>query len=98
MGEQDGKVIELGLSMEGVHQSELLRDRLARTQEIHADVLIVSTAQRAQETAAILAPALNLPSPIILDPDFEEWRSDDGSLSDEEFNARWAAVPKDQKA
>jgi len=97
IGEQEGKVLELGLSLEGVHQSELLRNRLARSGEIKADVLIVSTAQRAQETAAIIAPALNLASLIILDPDFEEWRSDDGWLSEAEFNARWAAVPKDQK-
>src|SRR5579871_1929895 len=95
MGEQDGKVVELGLSLEGTHQSELLRDRLARTGEIKADVLISSTAQRAQETAAIIAPALN--APLILDADLEEWRTDDGSLSEAEFNARWAAVPKDQK-
>ena len=96
MGEQDGKVVELGLSLEGIHQSELLRERLAHTAEIKADVLITSTAQRAQETAAIIAPALGQPL-VILDPDFEEWRSDDGSLSEEEFNARWQAVPKDQK-
>jgi probable phosphoglycerate mutase len=96
MGEQDGKSVELGLSLEGIHQSELLRDRLTRTGEIHADVLVVSTAERAQATAAIVAPALHNPL-TILDPDFEEWRSDDGSLSEAEFNARWAAVPKDQK-
>ena len=46
MGEQDGKTVELGLSLEGVHQSELLRDRLVRTSEIKPDVLITSTAQR----------------------------------------------------
>ena len=97
LGEADGKVVELGLSLEGVHQSELLRNRLAHTAEIKADVLIISTAQRAQETAAIIAPALGQPL-VILDPDFEEWRTDDGSLSEEEFNARWQAVPKDQKA
>ena len=96
MGEQDGKSVELGLSLEGIHQSELLRDRLAHTGEIVPDVLITSTAQRAQETAAIIAPALQNPL-VILDPDFEEWRTDDGSLSEAEFNARWAAVPKDQK-
>jgi 2,3-bisphosphoglycerate-dependent phosphoglycerate mutase len=95
-GEQDGKVTELGLSLEGIHQSDLLRDRLLRMGEIRPDVLITSTALRAQETAAIIAPALQNPL-VILDPDFEEWRSDDGSLSEEEFNARWAAVPKDQK-
>ena len=97
LGEAEGKVVELGLSLEGVHQSELLRNRLAHTAEIKADVLIISTAQRAQETAAIIAPALGQPL-VILDPDFEEWRSDDGSLSEEEFDARWQAVPKDQKA
>lgn len=92
----DGKYGDLGLSPEGISQAERLRDRLTRTGEIKADVFIVSTMRRAQETAHILAPALGLP--IISDADFEEWRCDDGSLDPEEFMARWRAVPKSQAA
>jgi broad specificity phosphatase PhoE len=47
-----------GLSDLGRRQAEALRDRLARTGEIHADVLYASDYQRAIETAEIVAPAL----------------------------------------
>src|SRR5262245_14375322 len=89
---EDGKYGDLGLSPEGVQQAERLRDRLAKTGEIKPDVLIASTMRRAHETATIIAPAIG--QPIVLDADFEEWRGDDGSLSPEEFMARWKAVPK----
>lgn len=95
-GVEDGKTRDFGLSPEGIGQAEKLRDRLTRTGEITADVFIVSPERRAHETAKIIAPALN--QPITLDPDVEEWRSDDGSLSSEEFMRRWREVPKAQKA
>jgi len=47
-----------GLSDLGRAQAGLLRDRLARTGEVVADVLASSTLPRAVETAEIIAPAL----------------------------------------
>lgn len=62
-------------------QAERLRDRLARTGEITADVLIASPLPRARQTAEMLAPALGLM--VTLDAEMEEWRNEDGSLSNE---------------
>jgi len=56
----------------GVCQAERLRDRLAATGEIAADVLIASTMRRARRTAEIIAPALGLP--VHLDEEVEEQR------------------------
>lgn len=92
----DGKMGDLGLSPEGITQAERLRDRLTRTGEIKPDVFISSPERRAKETAEIIAPAFGLP--ITFDSDFEEWRSDDGSIEQDEFMRRWAEVPKTQKA
>lgn len=61
-----------GLSPLGIIQAEHLRDRLAATGEIAADVLISSTLPRAHQTARIIAPALDLP--ILLDDDIQEFR------------------------
>ena len=47
-----------GLSELGRRQAAALRDRLARTGEVRADVLLSSTLPRAAETAEIIAPAL----------------------------------------
>jgi probable phosphoglycerate mutase len=46
-----------GLSADGRRQVEALRDRLLRTGEIDADVVLTSVMPRAIETAEILAPA-----------------------------------------
>jgi probable phosphoglycerate mutase len=93
---EDGRYLDdPGLSSEGIEQVERLRDRLARTREIKADALIASTLRRARETAEILAPTLG--QPVTLDHDLEEWRSDDGSLTPDEFNARWQAIPEAQR-
>jgi probable phosphoglycerate mutase len=78
----------------GVRQAERLRDRLATTSEIKPDVFIASTLPRARQTAEIIAPALGLP--LVLDVDFEEWRTEDGSLSPEEFTARVKEIPDGQ--
>ena len=56
----------------GITQAEHLRDRLAATCEIQADVLITSPLLRASATAEILAPALGLP--VMVDEDFQEFR------------------------
>jgi 2,3-bisphosphoglycerate-dependent phosphoglycerate mutase len=61
-----------GLSPLGVTQAGRLRDRLAATKEIKADVLIASTLPRAHQTAEIIAPALGLP--LILDDTIQELR------------------------
>jgi probable phosphoglycerate mutase len=95
-GLEDGKSRDLGLSPEGITQAERLRDRLASTGEIKCDVFISSPERRAHETARILAPVLG--QEIVLDKEVEEWRSDDGSLSSEEFMEQWKAIPKGQEA
>src|SRR5579884_2653998 len=61
-----------GLSPLGILQAKRLRDRLAASHEIAADVLIASTLPRARETAEIIAPALGLE--IQLDDDVQELR------------------------
>src|SRR5437764_15120880 len=87
------------LSPLGVKQAERLRDRLAATGEIAADVLIASTLLRARQTAEIVAPALGLP--IIFDDEVQEWRDgvhrDLQTISIEEYNERFNSVPCDQK-
>jgi 2,3-bisphosphoglycerate-dependent phosphoglycerate mutase len=92
---ENGSYQDLGLSPEGIRQTERLRDRLARTGEIKADVLITSPMRRAKASAEILAPALG--TPIVFDKDFEEWMCDDGTLPPEHFSALWNQVPEAQK-
>ncbi|MBA2284661.1 MAG: histidine phosphatase family protein [Ktedonobacteraceae bacterium] len=72
------------LSPLGIRQAERLRDRLAATGEIAADVLITSTLRRAHQTAEIIAPALGLP--IVLDDDVHERREGQAAgMSEEEY-------------
>ncbi|HLZ57855.1 MAG TPA: histidine phosphatase family protein [Ktedonosporobacter sp.] len=92
---ENGSYQDLGLSLEGIRQTERLRDRLTGTGEIKADVLIASPMRRAKESAEILAPALGIP--IVFDKGFEEWVCDDGTSTPEEFSARWSRVPEAQK-
>lgn len=61
-----------GLTPRGVAQAQRLRDRLATTGEIVADVLIASTLPRARQTAEIIAPALGLR--VTLDDEVQELR------------------------
>jgi probable phosphoglycerate mutase len=92
----DGVTRELGLSPEGVEQAQKLGASLTQSGEIRADVLLCSPLQRAQETAAILAPALNVP--VTIDPALEEWRSDPkGELTDATFTERWKSTAEAQK-
>jgi len=53
-----GEIGCTGLSELGRRQAEALRDRIRRTGELAADVLLASSLPRAVETAEILAPAL----------------------------------------
>jgi 2,3-bisphosphoglycerate-dependent phosphoglycerate mutase len=92
----DGMYRDLGLSPEGIDQANRLRDRLLRTSELKPDVFISSPERRAKETAEIIAPALG--QPVTLDADFEEWRSDDGSMTPTRFMELWNEVPKSQRA
>ena len=70
---QTGDVLrDDGLTPLGIQQAERLRDRLIASNEIKADVLIVSTLPRARQTGEIIAPALQLP--IIFDDDVQELR------------------------
>ena len=63
---------DTGLTARGVLQAERLRDRLAESREVAADVLIASTLPRARQTAEIIAPALDLP--IVWDDEVQEMR------------------------
>jgi broad specificity phosphatase PhoE len=91
----DGIYGDRGLSAEGIAQAEKLRERLAQSGEIKPDVLIASTQRGAFETAQMIAPALGVP--VTPDPDFEEWRSEDGTLEPDEFMRQWNALTKAQK-
>jgi probable phosphoglycerate mutase len=93
--EQQGKLIDGQLSPKGVQQAERLRDRLLKSEDIKIDALISSTMNRARHTAEILAPALN--RSIIFEEDVEEWRNEDGSLTEEEFIALWRDVPAEER-
>jgi len=84
-----------GLTEEGRIQAEKLRNRLAKTGEITPDLLLSSTARGAKETAEIIAPAFGIP--IIYGEDFEEWRSEDGTLSTEEFMGAWNSLSDEQR-
>ena len=59
------------------------------------DVFISSPERGAHETAQILSPAFR--QPLLLDKDVEEWRSEDGTLSTEEFMERWRQVSELQR-
>jgi 2,3-bisphosphoglycerate-dependent phosphoglycerate mutase len=71
------------LSPLGITQAERLRDRLAATGEIAADILISSSLKRASQTAEIIAPALDLP--VLYDDEVQELRdgASDGMNEDE---------------
>jgi probable phosphoglycerate mutase len=88
---EDPRLTSLGLV-----QTERLRDRLAATGEIKADILIASTMLRAQQTAEIIAPALGLP--ITFDQEVEEWRfPQDKTLNVDEYIELFKNIPHDQK-
>jgi 2,3-bisphosphoglycerate-dependent phosphoglycerate mutase len=53
-----------GLSDLGHRQAQALHDRLARTGEIEADVVLTSILPRAIETASIIAPAIGGHEPV----------------------------------
>jgi probable phosphoglycerate mutase len=78
-----------GLTELGRLQAEMLRDRLARTGEVVADVLLSSTLPRAVQTAEILAPALGDPE-IVRDCDLCELHPGEcDTLGWDEYRARY---------
>ncbi len=80
----------------GIAQAERLRDRLAGSGELHADVLIASTMLRARQTAEIVAPALGLP--ILFDDEVQEWRfPQDESINVDQYIEQFKQVPHEQK-
>lgn len=80
----------------GVAQVERLRERLAATGEIRADMLISSTMLRARQTAEIIAPALGLP--VLYDDEVQEWRfPEDETLNVDEYVEYFKSIPQDQK-
>jgi probable phosphoglycerate mutase len=82
---------DTSLSPLGILQAERLRDRLAATGEIAADVLISSTFKRARQTAKIIAPALALP--IVLDDEVQELRDGVGEgMHVEEYRTKYGQV------
>ena len=94
-GEALGAILDIigdtALSPLGILQTERLRDRLAATGEIAADMLISSTFKRARQTAEIIAPALELP--IMFDDEVQELR--DGvaeGIHVEEYRAKYGEV------
>ena len=82
-----------GLSDRGRVQAEALRDRLARTKELSADVLLASTLPRAVETADIIAPSLGR-LPVAQDCDLCELHPGEAEgLTFEEAQERWPGDP-----
>jgi probable phosphoglycerate mutase len=89
-----GLIGDGGLSPLGIIQAEHLRNRLADTGEIEADVLISSTLPRAHQTAQIIAPALGLP--ILLDDDIQEFRPGEAEgMTVEEFRETYGEADYD---
>jgi 2,3-bisphosphoglycerate-dependent phosphoglycerate mutase len=92
----DQTIANTMLSPLGVTQAERLRDRLAATGEIRADVLISSTLLRARQTATIIAPALGLP--IVFDDDIQEWYEGEvDGIPAETYLAPFKATPVEQR-
>ena len=82
---------DTALSPLGILQAERLRDRLAATGEITADVLISSTFKRARQTAEIIAPSFELP--IVFDDEVQELRDGVGEgMHIQEYRAKYGEV------
>lgn len=87
----DQRPFDKGLTAQGIAQAEQLRDRLAADSQFRPDVLLASPLARADQTARIIAPVLNLP--VITVPDLEEWDNYDGSPESAEFEAKLKELP-----
>ena len=88
MGAIEHFVGDGGLSPLGIRQAERLRDRLLATREIAADVFIASTLPRAQQTAQIIALAID--APLQYDDEIQEMRPGEAEgLPYKEFDERY---------
>ncbi|MBN9387014.1 MAG: histidine phosphatase family protein [Chloroflexi bacterium] len=83
-----------GLTETGIKQTEQLRDRLLKTGEIKADIVVSSTLPRAIQTAQILAPAFGVD--FEQDADFEEWRNCNEDNLPVNLGPELAKVPPEQ--
>ena len=92
--EGTGPEVDQGLSATGRRQAAALADRLGTLKVPKTDLFIPSSERREQETAQLIEQALKVP--IILDSNFSEWRADDGTLSEHDFNSQWQSL--DEKA
>ncbi|WP_128003660.1 histidine phosphatase family protein [Piscinibacter defluvii] len=97
-GQVDGQgpVVDLGLSAAGRTQVDRLCARLLASGEHNAAVLLASPERRAVETAQAVSAVLGLQ--LATDRRLEEWRSDDGSIPQEEFMAQWRALREQDRA
>jgi len=85
-----------GLSATGIKQAERLRERLATTPDIQADVLLSSPLRRARETAQIIAPALGLA--VLVDEDLQEINlAEAEGLTDEQIRDRFGLFHLEQE-
>ncbi len=91
-----GATVDLGLSERGRDQVARLSRRLRQSALIKPSVLISSTERRAAETAKLLGPACGLD--VMERREFEEWRSDDGTIEPDAFMAQWRAVRERDRA
>lgn len=87
---------DAGLSAIGVKQAERLRERLATTGDITADVLLSSPLRRARETAQIIAPALRLS--VLVDEDVQEINlAEAEGLTDEQISEQFGLFHLEQE-
>ncbi|MEO7836644.1 MAG: histidine phosphatase family protein [Acidimicrobiales bacterium] len=78
-----------GLSDLGRRQAEALRDRLASTGELVAEVLVASTLPRAIETAEVIGPALGLEEIVRVHELCELQPGECDALTWEEYDQRY---------
>lgn len=86
----DGPLVDVGLSAAGREQAAALSKRLASSGDVAVHALYSSPLPRATQTASAIAAALDIAA--VVDPDLEEWRSDDGTVDPEEFMSTWRAL------
>ena len=85
-----GPTVDLGLSRTGQAQVAALATRLATPTSIKVNALYSSPLPRAIQTAQVISPALGLAA--VVEPNLEEWRSDDGNVNPEEFMSTWRSL------
>jgi len=92
----DGPIVDLGLTDLGRRQVERLCERLHDDPGQKSSALLSSPERRAAESADEISKALHLT--VETDDRLSEWRSDDGTLSADEFMTQWRALREQDKA